>query len=54
MKSLIITGTLITKKTASGYIDRMCRILYEEMFDAASCKVLDDIETKVVDAGLLT
>ena len=54
MKSLIITGTLITEKTAAGYIDRMCKLLYGEMFDMASCQVLDDIETRVVNAGLLT
>lgn len=54
MKSLIITGTLVTAKTAEGYIERMCSYLLGEGFDAAACAVLVEIETKAVNAGLIT
>lgn len=54
MKSLIITGTLITEKTARGYIKRMAAHLLGDGFDLAACQVLEEIETKVVNAGLLT
>lgn len=54
MKSLVITGTLVTAKTAKGYIERICSFLLGEAFDQASCTVLEEIETKVVNAGLIT
>lgn len=54
MKSLNITGTLVTEKTVEGYIRRMMDTLYNKMFDMASMVVLDEIETKCVEAGLIT
>ncbi len=54
MKSLVITGTLVTAKTVGGYIERMCSYLLGEGFDAAACAVLVEIETKAVNAGLIT
>lgn len=32
----------------------MCKHLLEERFDMVSCHVLAEIETKVVNAGLIT
>ena len=54
IKSLVITGTLVTAKTVGGYIERMCSYLLGEGFDAAACAVLVEIETKAVNAGLIT
>ena len=39
---------------ACVYHERMCSFLLGEAFDQASCAVLVDIETKVVNAGLIT
>lgn len=54
MKTLLITGTIITEKTAKDYMDRMCKSLYGDMFDMAACQILEEIEKKVINAGLLT
>ena len=50
MKSLIITGTLITKDTAAGYIERMCAYCFGDAFDMAACTMLVD---HCPDLGLL-
>lgn len=54
MKSLIITGTLITKDTAAGYIERMCAYCFGDAFDMAACTMLVEIKTRIVNAGLIT
>lgn len=54
MKSITITGTLVTAKTVKGYIERMCNYLLGEGFDASACVVLEEIEKKAVNAGLIT
>lgn len=53
MKSMIITGTLITKETAPGYLKRIAKILQRDLTMEASV-VLYDIESRIVKAGWLT
>ena len=53
MKSMIITGTLITRETAPGYLKRIAGILQRDLTMEASI-MLDDIEDRIVKAGWLT
>lgn len=53
MKSMIITGTLITKETAPGYLKRIAGYLLQDLTMEASV-VLSDIESRIVKAGWLT
>lgn len=51
MKALNIVGTVVTSKTAAGFIMRMARLSDRDLSGAL---VLDEIESKVVEAGFLT
>lgn len=53
MKSLIVPGSLITEKTAGGYLLRIARRLQQDMTMESSV-VLYEIEKKIVEAGLLS
>lgn len=53
MKSMIITGTLITKETAPGYLKRVAGYLQRDLTMEAS-NVLSEIESRIVNAGWLT
>ena len=52
MKVLQVPGSVITEKTARGYLLRLAAMLYENL-DQASASVLYDIESRIVNAGLL-
>ena len=48
-----ITGTIITKETASGYLLRVAKILQQNLTMESSI-VLDEIEERIIKAGFLT
>ena len=52
MKALIVPGSLITKKTARGYLKRIARRLQEDL-TMEKAIVLDEIEERIVAAGFM-
>ena len=54
MKSLLITGTVITEKNAADYLRRMVKRLFIDNMDMAGSIALDMIEDKLVSAGFFT
>lgn len=51
--SISVPGSVITKKSAAGYLERVARYLFGKT-EPEAMYVLGDIETRIVDAGFLT
>jgi len=53
VNSLIVPGSLITRKTAAGYLARIAAHLLSDLSIESSI-VLSEIENRIVSAGFLT
>ena len=53
MQSLPVPGSVLTKETAPGYLERVASYLLKDL-TLESSVVLSDIERLMVDAGFLT
>ena len=53
MKALMVTGSVITKNTARGYLFRVAKFLQSNLTMESSV-VLSEIEEKIVKSGFLT
>lgn len=53
MKALMVTGSVITKNTARGYLFRVAKFLQSNLTMESSI-VLSEIEEKIVKSGFLT
>ena len=49
-----VPGSVVTKKTAPGYLKRMCiRFMRDRDLTMEASRFLSDIETRIVNAGFI-
>ncbi len=52
--AIMVPGSVVSKKTAPGYLLRTAKFLFSRELTNESCLVLHQIESDIVNAGFLT